>query len=109
MDEFSGAGEAELGEDVALDGWGCCRGEGYDWGWAQGGEVLAEHSVVGAKVVSPLGDAVGFVDGDECGLALGEHFGEAGDAKALGGDEEELESAVEVVDAGLATDGAVKS
>jgi hypothetical protein len=39
-----------------------------------------------------LGDAVGFVDGDEGGLALGEHFGEAGDAEAFGGDEEELEA-----------------
>ena len=41
------------------------------------------------------------------GLALGQHFGEAGDAQALGGDEEELQRAVEVVDAGLAGGGAV--
>jgi hypothetical protein len=33
---------------------------------------------------------VGFVDGDEDGLALGEHLGEAGDAHALGGDEEKV-------------------
>ena len=33
---------------------------------------------------------------------LGEHLGEAGDAHALGCDEEELEGAVEVVAAGLA-------
>ena len=69
---------------------------------AQRGEVVAEGAVVGAKVVAPLRDAVGFVDGDERGLALGEHLGEAGDAHALGGDEEEVERAVEVVAAGLA-------
>ena len=45
---------------------------------------------------------MGLVDGDEGGLAAGEHLGEAGDAHALGCDEEELEGAVEVVAAGLA-------
>ena len=69
---------------------------------AEGGEVVAEGAVVGAEVVAPGGDAVGFVDGDEGGLAAGEHLGEAGDAHALGRDEEELEGAVEVVAAGLA-------
>ena len=68
----------------------------------EGGEVVAEHAVVGAEVVAPGADAVGLVDGDEGGLAAGEHLGEAGDAHALGGDEEELEGAVEVVAAGLA-------
>ncbi len=38
----------------------------------------------------------------ERGLAPGEHLREAGDAHALGRDEEELEVAVEVVAAGLA-------
>ncbi len=64
--------------------------------------MLAEGAVVGAEVVAPGGDAVGLVDGDEGGLAAGEHLGEAGDAHALGGDEEEVEGAVEVVAAGLA-------
>ena len=45
---------------------------------------------------------MGFVDGNEGGLALGEHGGEAGDAHAFGGDEEEVEVAGEVVAAGLA-------
>ena len=45
---------------------------------------------------------MGFVDGDEDGLALGEHLGEAGDAHALGSDKEEVEGAGEVVAAGLA-------
>ena len=45
---------------------------------------------------------MGFVDGDESGFLLREHLGEVGDAHALGGDEEELEGAVEIVAAGLA-------
>ena len=44
---------------------------------------------------------MGFVDGDERGLAAGEHLGEAGDAETFGCDEEEVETAVEVVAAGL--------
>ena len=41
------------------------------------------------------------------GLALGQHLGKAGDAQPLRRDEEELQAAVEVVDAGLARGGAV--
>ena len=86
------------------------RGGGGEGDYGSGperGEILAEHAVVGAEIVAPLRDAVGFVDGDERGLAFGEHFGEAGDAQALRGDEEELQGPVEVIDAGLAGGGAV--
>ena len=102
VDEEFGLGELELGDDVFLDCW--CRGcgEGDDGGGAEGGEEIAEGAVVGAKVVTPGGDAVGFVDCDERGLLAGEHLGEVGDAHALGCDEEELEGAVEIVAAGLA-------
>ena len=92
----------KLGDDVLLDGGRRGGGEGDDGRGAEGGEVFAEGAVVGAEVVAPGADAVGFVDGDEGGLAAGEHLGEAGDAQALGRDEEEVESAVEVVAAGLA-------
>ena len=93
----------KLVDDVALDGWrGCGGGEGDDGGGAKGGEKVSEGAVVGAKIVAPGGDAVGLVDGDEGGLAFGEHLGKAGDAHALGCNEEELEGAVEVVAAGLA-------
>ena len=85
-----------------MDGGRGGGGEGDDGCGAQGGEVVAEGAVVGAEVVAPLRDAVGLVDGDEGGLAFGEHLGEAGDAHALGRDEEKLEGAVEVVAAGLA-------
>ena len=53
--------------------------------------MLAEGAVVGAEVVAPNADAVGLVDGDEGGLAAGEHLGKAGDAHPLGRDEEEVE------------------
>lgn len=49
------------------------------------------------------------VDGDEGELLLCQHFRKAGDAKAFGGDEEELQAAVEVVDAGLAGGGAIQA
>ena len=63
--------------------------------------MLAQGAVVGAEVVSPLGDAVGFVDCDEGGFTLGEHLGEARNAHSLGGDEEKIEVAGEIIAAGL--------
>ena len=100
VDEARGIVEAELATMSSLHDGRCGGGEGDDRRRAEGGEMLAEHAVVGAEIVTPLRDAVGFVDGDERGLALGEHLREAGDAQALGGDEEEVEFAVEVVAAG---------
>ena len=47
------------------------------------------------------------IDGDERRLALRQHFRETADAKALGGNEKELEFAVQVVDADLAGGGTV--
>jgi len=101
VDEERGLLELELGDDVALDRRCGGGGEGDDGSGTEGREVVAESPVVGAEVVAPGGDAVGLVDGDEGGLAAREHLGEAGDAHALGRDEEELEGAVEVVAAGL--------
>ena len=102
VDEERRVGKGELGDDVLLHGGRGGGGEGDDGRGAQQGQVFAEGAIVGAEVVAPCGDAVGFVDGDERGLAAGEHLGEAGDAQALGCDEEEVEGAVEVVAAGLA-------
>ncbi len=103
VDEEGGLVEAELGDDVVLDGGGGGGGEGDDGSGAEEREGVAEGAVVGAKVVAPAGDAVGFVDGDEGGLAAGEHLGEAGDAKALSGAmKRNWSCAVEVVAADLA-------
>lgn len=71
--------------------------------------MLAEHAVVGAKVVAPLRDAVRLVDGDESGRTFREHLGKAGNTQALGSDKQEVECTGEVVGAGLAGDGAVKA
>ena len=100
MDEERGVVEVELGDDVILDGWRGGGGESQDGRGAKGGEMVAEGAVVGAEVVAPDADAVGLVDGDEGGLAAGEHLGEAGDAHPLGRDEEEVERAGEVIAAG---------
>ena len=80
----------KLGDDVVLHGGRGGGGEGDDGRGAKRGQVLAEHAVVGAEVVAPLRDAVGFVDGDQGRLALGQHLREAGNAEALGSDEEKL-------------------
>ena len=63
--------------------------------------MLAQCAVVRAEVVPPLGDTVGFVDGDEDGFAFCEHLGEAGDAHSFGGDKEKIEVASEIVTASL--------
>ncbi len=102
VDEEGRAVKRELGDDVLLDRGGGRGGKGDDGRGAERGEVLAERAVVGAKVVSPGGDAMRFIDSDERRFAAGEHLGKAGNAHALGRDEEELEVAVEVVAAGLA-------
>jgi hypothetical protein len=102
MNEERGLVEAELVDDVLLDGGGGGSGESDDGGGTQEGQGVTEGAVVGAEIVTPAGDAVGFVDGDEGGCAAGEHFGEAGDAETLGSDEEELELAVEIVATDLA-------
>lgn len=53
VDEEGGTAELELSDDVFLDGGcGCCC-EGDDGCGAEGGKVIAEGTVVGAKVVAP--------------------------------------------------------
>ena len=101
VNEALPAGEPELLDDVVLNERRRGRGERDDRRGAQHRQPLAEHPVIGPEVVTPLRDAMGLVDRDEHGFAPGEHLGEAGDAQALGGDEEEVEAAGQVVDAGL--------
>ena len=108
MDETRGVVESELRDDIVLHDGRCGRGEREHRRGAQQVQVLPEHAVVGTEIVAPLRDAVRLVDGDERGLALGEHLGKAGNAQPLRRDEEELQAAVEVVDAGLARGLAVE-
>ena len=87
VDEERGVVELKLRDDVLLHGGRGGGGEGDDGCGAQRGEIFAESAIVRAEVVAPGADAVGFVDGDEGGLAAGEHLRETGDAEAFGGDE----------------------
>ena len=54
----------------------------------------AQHHVVRAKVVSPLGNTVGFVYHEQGNLALEQDLEEVPVAKALGGDVEDLSCAL---------------
>ena len=113
VNEAGGCGHAELRDDVGLHrgrGRGCEREHRNAIGAvAQRGQILSEHAVVGAKIVTPLRDAVRLVNGDERGRTLGEHLRKSGNAKAFGRDEKKVECAGEIVDAGLARDGAVEA
>ena len=113
MDELDWLDHAELREDVGLDGGRGGCGERDDGGAvvsaAQARDMFAEHAVVGPEIVSPLRDAMRLVDCDEGKLLFGEHLSEAGDAEALGGDEEEVELVIEIVGAGLALRAAIEA
>ncbi len=95
------AGHAELVADVALHERRRRGGQGDDRGGAQHRQPLAEHAVVRAEIVAPLRDAVRLVDRDEHRLAPREELGETGYAEALRCDEQEVQSAGEVVVARL--------
>ena len=73
----------------------------------QHGEIAAEQPVIGPEIVAPLRNAMRFIDGDEGRFALREHLGKTTDAQTLRGDKQELQSAVEIVDADLARSGAI--
>jgi hypothetical protein len=103
VDEECGIFELKLGDDVLLDGRRRGGGEGDDGRGSKRRKMFAQRPVIGAEVVAPGADAMGLVDGDERGLAAGEHLWEAGNAEAFGCDEEEVERAVEVIAAGLAS------
>jgi hypothetical protein len=59
--------------------------------------------------VSPLRDAVSFINSDECWRAFGQHLWKARNAEAFRSNEEKVERAGEIVEAGLAGQGTVKA
>ena len=87
MNEAPRARHAQLLDDVTLNLRGCGRGQADDRGRLQAAQPVFQHAIVGAKVMAPLGNAVGFVDRDQHGLAAREHFGKARNTQAFGGDE----------------------
>src|SRR4051794_16262485 len=63
--------------DVVPDPFGGCRGEGVERrSWEIGAEAT-QLAIFGTEVVSPLADAVCFVDRDETHAALAQHAPEA--------------------------------
>ena len=97
MDELQRVAKAELIDDVALHQRGRRRGQRDHRSRTQQRQAFVEHAVLGSKIVAPVRDAVGFVDGDQDRLAPGEHFREARDAEPFGRDEQEVEIAREVL------------
>ena len=76
----------ELVDDVVADLLGGAGGEGGDGVIGEEGAEFAELAVFGAEVVAPLGDAVGFVNGEEGERDLPEPVGGAFHDGALRGD-----------------------
>ncbi len=76
--------EMELGENVGADMFGCAGGEGGDRAVGKALAQAAELAVLGTEFVSPLGDAVGFVDGEKRDGHLLEPTQRIGAGEALG-------------------------
>ena len=89
----SGLGDVEGAADVGGDLGGGRGGEGEDAGDAEVFGEAGKFEVVGAEVVAPLGDAVGFVDGEEGDVEFVEAGAELFVGEAFGGDVEEFEGA----------------
>ena len=86
--------EAELGQNVLPHALGSGGGQGDN---RSVGTDLAERlqpAVGGAELVAPLGDAVGFVDGDEADVEAGEKALELGQGGAFRGNVEDFDAAV---------------
>ena len=88
-DDDGGVAEAEVVEDVFPDLAGGGGGEGDGLGVAELFDDAAEAEVVGAEVVAPLAEAVGFVDGDEADGCFREEAHEGVLREAFGGDVED--------------------
>lgn len=83
--------DVKITADIAGDLRGGGGGEAENAGDLEFGGEAGELEVVGAKVVAPFGNAVGFVDGEEGELGLGEAGAEFLVGEAFGGDVEEFE------------------
>lgn len=93
VDVDGGVVEGEGAGDVGADFGGGGGGAGEQAGGGELGDGFAEALVVGAEVVAPAADAVGFVDGKERDSGGGEGGEEGAVAEAFGGDVDEAEGA----------------
>lgn len=81
---------ADIGGDLGCGG----RGEAEDARDFEFGRKPGELEVVGAEVVSPFRDAVGFIDGEERQFHLGEAGPEFFVGESFGGNVEELDGSI---------------
>ena len=86
--------QAEARDDVVAHAGVGGGGEGDDGRVPKARASGAEVAVAGAKVVAPLRDAVGLVDGEEGDVHAAKSSDEAAIGEALGGDIEEAEIAI---------------
>ena len=91
----------KLADDVVLHDGGCGGSERHDGRGTQRREVLPQHAIIRPEIVTPLRNAMRFVNSDQRGLSLGQHFGESRHPKPLRRNEHELHFAVQIVAAGL--------
>lgn len=98
--------QAELHHDVLLHERRRRGRERYHWRWTQLRQTLAQQSIVWSKIVTPLRNAVGFVDGDQTQLPPPEQLRKAGDTQALWRDKQEIQLPRDVVQADLPRLGA---
>ena len=78
---------SQLGDDVVLHARSGRGGERDDRCRTQCRHKLPEHTIVRTKVVPPLRDAVGLVNGDQRWFPFCEHLDETGHPQPLRGDE----------------------
>ena len=101
MNELKRLDRSQLLQNVGLHGGRCGGRQRHHRRGPQRWQVLPDHPVVRPEVVSPLRDAVCLVDGDQRGLALGQHLAEARHPQTLGRNEEELQVSLQIVHACL--------
>jgi len=89
-DVVGGGSEFELFDDVAPDTVGRGGGEGHKWRIRKTATELGELAVLGAEVVSPLGNAVCLIHGEAADFPLLEVFEKAAEHEAFRGDVEHL-------------------
>src|SRR5205823_5524480 len=94
MNEARRSTKPELTGDVILHRGRCGCGERDHRCRSKQRKTLTEHAVVRAEVMTPLRNAMRFIDRHERGLATCEHLWKARHLQALGCDEEEIERAI---------------
>ena len=86
-----GGAQGKFAENILLNPVGCRCGEGGDGDAGKEGDEVGEGEVVGAEVVPPFGDTVGFVDDGHAELHASEGFAKVAEDEAFGRDVEEVE------------------